>query len=106
LDEKVLKLVNEFSIFERDENYKMYTSFWHIFWWGYAAWYYSYMWAEIIEADVFDKIKKDWMFDSKVWEKFIKTILWQWTRKKASELFFDFMWRKVSDVAFMKRKGL
>jgi hypothetical protein len=27
LDEKVLKLVNEFSIFERDENYKMYTSF-------------------------------------------------------------------------------
>lgn len=106
LDNKVLEIVNKFSIFKRDENYKMYTSFGHIFWWWYAAWYYSYMWAEIIEADIFDRIKSEWMFNSEVWEKFIKTILWQWTRKKAKELFYDFMWRDVDNKAFMTKKGL
>jgi oligopeptidase A len=36
----------------------MYASFGHIFGGGYAAGYYSYMWAEIIEADVFARIKE------------------------------------------------
>ena len=106
LDENVLKIVNEYSLFKRGTDYKTYASFWHIFGWGYAAGYYSYMWAEIIEADIFETIKELWMFNREVWEKFIATILWQWTRKKASELFFDFMWREVSDYAFMQRKGL
>ncbi len=106
LDKKTLDLTNKFWVFKRDENYKMYTSFGHIFGWGYSAGYYSYIWAEILEADVFEKIKQMWMFDRKTWEKFLKTILWQGTRKKARELFFDFMWREVSNEAFMKRKWL
>jgi Zn-dependent oligopeptidase len=84
----------------------MYCSFWHIFWGWYSAGYYSYMWAEIIEADVFSRIKELWMFDKEVWKKLLNTILWQWTRKKATELFFDFMWREVENVAFMERKWL
>lgn len=106
LDKKVLEIVNKYSIFKRWEDYKMYCSFWHIFWWAYAAGYYSYMWAEIIEADVFSRIKELWMFDRKVWEKLLNTIIWQWTRKTATELFFDFMWREVDNTAFMERKGL
>lgn len=106
LDKKILEIVNKYSIFLRGEDYKMYCSFGHIFWWAYAAWYYSYMWAEIIEADVFSRIKELGMFDRKVWEKFLNTVLWQWTRKTATELFFDFMWREVDNTAFMERKGL
>jgi oligopeptidase A len=98
--------VNKYGIWERDENYKMYASFGHIFGGWYAAWYYSYMWAEIIEADIFARIKEQWMFKREVWQHFVSTLLWQWTRKKARELFFDFMWREVSDDAFMQRKGL
>lgn len=64
------------------------------------------MWAEILEADVFAKIKKDGMFDSKVGEKLLDTIIGQGTRKPANELFQDFMGREVSDEAFMKRHGL
>ena len=64
------------------------------------------MWAEIIEADVFSRIKEMWMFSSVTWEKLLKTIIWQWTRKKATELFFDFMWREVENKAFMERYGL
>lgn len=106
LDKKTLDLSNKFWIFKRWEDYKMYTSFGHIFGWGYSAGYYSYMWAEILEADVFEKIKEMWMFNRETWEKFVNTILWQWTRKPAKDLFFDFMWREVSDEAFLKRKWL
>jgi len=106
LDEKTLEIVNKYSIFKRWEDYKMYCSFNHIFGWWYAAGYYSYMWAEIIEADVFSKIKEMWMFSPETWEKLLKTIIGQWTRKKATELFFDFMWREVDNKAFMERYWL
>jgi Zn-dependent oligopeptidase len=106
LDEKTLELSNKFWIFKRKENYKMYCTFNHIFGWGYAAWYYSYMWAEILEADIFEKIKEMWMFKRETWEKFLETVLGQWTKKPARELFFDFMWREVNNKAFMKRKWL
>ena len=106
LDEIVLNIINKYSIFKRWKDYKMYCSFGHIFGWWYAAWYYSYMWAEIIEADVFNRIKELWMFDRNVWEKLLKTVIWQWTRKKAEELFIDFMWREVDNKAFMERKWL
>lgn len=106
LDKKALEIANNIWIFQRDENYKMYASFGHIFGWWYAAWYYSYMRAEILEADVFERIKEMWMFDRNTWEKFISTILWQWTRKEAWELFKDFMWRDLNNEAFMKRKWL
>jgi len=106
LDKKVLDKVNELSLFKRWEDYKMYASFGHIFWWWYAAWYYSYMWAEIIEADVFSKIKKMGIFSRETGNKFLNTILWQWCKKSWEELFFDFMGREVENKAFMDRKGL
>lgn len=106
LDKKTLDIVNKYGINTRDENYKMYCSFGHIFGGGYAAGYFSYMWAEILEADVFDTIKTDGMFDPKVGNKLVDTIIGQWTRKPAGELFKDFMGREVSNEAFMKRKGL
>jgi Zn-dependent oligopeptidase len=106
LDKKILDFVNNIWLFKRDEWYKMYCSFGHIFWWWYAAGYYSYMWAELLEADVFERIKEMWMFDRKTWEKFISTILGQGTKKPANELFKDFMWRELDNSAFMKRKWL
>ena len=84
----------------------MYCSFGHIFGGGYSAGYYSYMWAEILEVDVFEAIKNQWMFDPKVGQKLVDTLIGQGTRKPAGELFKDFMGREVSNVAFMKRKGL
>ena len=103
LDKKTLEIVNKYSIFERWDDYKMYCSFNHIFWWGYSAWYYSYMWAEMLEADVFERIKELWMFSPETWEKLLHTIIWQWTRKKAWDLFYDFMWRNLDNKAFMQR---
>ena len=106
LDKKTLEIVNKYWITQRGEDYKMYCSFSHIFGWGYSAGYYSYMWAEILEADVFDTIEQQGMFDPKVGQKLVDTLIGQWTRKPAAELFKDFMGREVSNQAFMKRKGL
>lgn len=106
LDQKILEIVNQYSIFPRGEEYKMYCAFLHIFGGGYEAKYYSYMWAELLEADVFQKIKKAWIFNPEIWSAYKEKILIPWTRKPAAELFFDFMQRGPSDEALMKKYGL
>ena len=106
LDQKILEIVNQYSIFPRGEEYKMYCAFLHIFGGGYEAKYYSYMRAELLEADVFQTIKKAWIFNPEIWSAYKEKILIPWTRKPASELFFDFMQRKPSDKALMKKYGL
>ena len=106
LDQKILEIVNQYSIFPRGEKYKMYCAFLHIFGGGYEAKYYSYMWAELLEADVFQTIKKSWIFNPEIGSAYKEKILIPWTRKPASELFFDFMQRGPSDEALMKKYGL
>ncbi len=89
------------------EIYSPHTSFSHIFDGWYAAGYYSYMWAEIIEKEVWKAFKDSWdIFSPEVAQKFHDTILSQGTTKKASELFRDFFWRDVQINAFLREKGL
>ena len=106
LDQKILEIVNQYSIFPRGEEYKMYCAFLHIFGGGYEAKYYSYMRAELLEADVFQTIKKAWIFNPEIGSAYKEKILIPWTRKPAAELFFDFMQRGPSDEALMKKYGL
>ncbi len=105
LDKKILNTINNISIFTQTEDYKTYTSFTHIFDWWYASWYYSYMWAEIIEADIFSEFEKNWIFNKVVSKKFLDKILSQWSKKDARDLFKDFMWRDVDIKAFLDRQG-
>lgn len=106
LDQKILEIVNQYSIFPRGEEYKMYCAFLHIFGGSYEAKYYSYMRAELLEADVFQTIKKAWIFNPEIGSAYKEKILIPWTRKPAAELFFDFMQRGPSDEALMKKYGL
>ena len=105
LDEITLDIANKYGINKKEENYKMYAWFSHIFAWWYASGYYSYMWAEIIELDIWSEFMKNWIFDKKTGKKFFDTILSAWSYKKASDMFFDFMWREPSIEAFIKDKG-
>ena len=106
LDKKTLNLAKKNSFFPKSEEYKPYASFGHIFSWGYSAGYYSYMWAEIIELDILREFKKKWMFDKRLAAKYTKNILEQGSQKKASEIFFDFMWREVDVEWFFDKKGI
>ncbi len=106
LDAKFLDKVNSLAIFKKDEKYKQYCSFSHIFDGGYSAWYYSYMRADIIVSEVWEVFKQNWVYDEGTAQKFEKTILWAGSLKKAREMFFDFMARDVEIDAFLEEKGL
>jgi len=106
LDAITLELARQNSLFPKWEDYKPYASFGHIFSGWYSAGYYSYMWAEIIELDILREFKKKWMFNKELSEKYTKTILEAWSQKKASQMFFDFMWREVDVEWFFEKKGI
>lgn len=105
LDKKVLEIINSTAIFKSWKDNKFHAGFSHIFDWWYAAWFYSYERAEIIEADIFSEFKKNWIFDKETWEKFYNTILSKWTTKPALELFKDFKWREPALDAFFEKMG-
>ena len=103
LERYILEISNRYSLFPRGQEYQLYCSFLHIFWGWYGAGYYSYMRAELLEADVFQKIKENWIFSSQIWNLYRDKILAQGCRKPARELFSDFMWRDPEPKALMKK---
>lgn len=81
------------------------TSFSHIFAGGYAAGYYSYKWAEVLDADAFAYFKEQGIFNKEVAEKF-KTLLSSGGTKDPMNLYIDFRGRKPSNEALLERAGL
>lgn len=106
LENSILEISNRYSLFPRGQEYQLYCSFLHIFWGWYGAGYYSYMRAELLEADVFQKIKENWIFSPQIWNLYRDKILAQGCRKPARELFSDFMWRDPDSKALMKKYWL
>ena len=82
------------------------SSFGHIFVGGYSAGYYSYKWAEVLEADAFEKFKKDGIFNRKTSELFRKHILSKGNQDHPMTLFKLFRGREPSIEALLKRDGL
>jgi len=81
------------------------TSFSHIFAGGYAVGYYSYKWAEVLEADAFALFKEKGVFNKEVADSFVKNILSKGGSKKPMELFVGFRGREPQIDALMKRSG-
>ncbi len=106
LDSYILDLVNSLSVIPKEKTYKMYTSFLHIFDGWYASGYYSYLWSEILEYDIWSEFLKKWIFNKEVTDKFYKTILSQGSKKDAKDLFHDFLWREKSVEWFLETKGI
>lgn len=105
LDTKTLKIANTYSVLPKPAEYKMYASFGHIFAGGYSAGYYSYLWAEILEADVFSFFQKNGILDTKTGEKYRKEILEVGAKKPAEKIFVDFMERQPNPNALLKKFG-
>lgn len=103
--EKVVDWIfDNIAYFKTDKSRSLYNSFSHIFNGWYSAGYYSYLWAEIIEADVYAQFAKNGLFDKDTAQRFYDTILSQWSIKPAIELFKDFMWRDISLEWFYVKK--
>ena len=82
------------------------TSFSHIFQGGYSAGYYSYKWAEVLDADAFELFLENGVFDSKTAFSFEKNILSAGGTEHPSILYKRFRGRAPKPDALLKRSGL
>lgn len=80
--------------------------FTHIFSGGYAAGYYSYLWAEVLAADAYGAFEEAGVFDRATGKRFMQSILEQGGSRKAMELFVEFRGREPTLDAFLRLNGL
>ncbi len=82
------------------------TAFSHIFAGGYSAGYYSYKWAEVLEADAFEMFKQKGYYNQKCAQRFKDTILSKGSQRDAMELYVDFRGREPRLDALFEKLGL
>ena len=84
----------------------MSTSFGHLFSGGYAAGYYGYKWAEMLEADAFSLFKENGVMDKETARRYLETILSKGGSVDAMEMFVNFRGREPKIDALLERDGL
>lgn len=100
------KAINaEFKLFEQDYDATMLSTFGHIFSGGYAAGYYSYMWASVLDADGFSLFKEKGLFDDETRAGF-KALLAAGASQEPSDLYRAFAGRDPDVTALLKREKL
>ena len=94
------------DLFEPLEGSLQSTSFSHIFAGGYDAGYYSYKWAEVLDADAFSLFKENGIFDRKTADSFRINILEKGGSQHPMVLYKAFRGQEPTATALLKRNGL
>ena len=81
-------------------------SFSHIFAGGYAAGYYSYLWAEVLSADAYSRFEEEGIFNPKTGKSFLDEILTRGGSEEPMALFERFRGRKPILDALLRHKGI
>ena len=84
----------------------MSTSFSHIFQGGYSSGYYSYKWAEVLDADAFEYFKEEGIFSKMVADKFKTFVLSQGGTENPMTLYKKFRGQEPKPEALLRRAGL
>jgi len=84
----------------------MSTSFSHIFQGGYSSGYYSYKWAEVLDADAFEYFKEEGIFNKTVADKFKTFVLSQGGTDNPMTLYKKFRGQEPKPEALLRRAGL
>ncbi len=94
------------ELFPKVEGSCMSTAFSHIFDGGYAAGYYGYKWAEVLDADAFDLFKKNGIFDRETARSFRSNILEKGGTDDPMTLYVNFRGHEPSIEPLLERNGL
>lgn len=100
------KAVATTDLFPPLDGFCISTSFSHIFAGGYAAGYYGYKWAEILDADAYSLFKKNGIFDKATAESFRKNILEKGGTAHPMALYKAFRGQEPSIEPLLEREGL
>jgi len=90
----------------RVEGSNVSCSFGHIFAGGYSAGYYSYKWAEALDADAFEYFKENGIFNKEVATSFRTNILEKGNTKPPMELYVQFRGKEPDQNAMFRRDQL
>ena len=94
------------DLFEPVEGSLQSTAFSHIFSGGYDAGYYSYKWAEVLDADAFSVFQEKGIFDRETADSFRKNILEKGGSEHPMILYKAFRGQEPTAAALLKRNGL
>jgi len=94
------------QILPQVNNTAMSPTFSHIFSGGYAAGYYSYKWAEVLDADAFSVFAKNGIFDKKTADSFRKNILMKGGTEHPMTLYKKFRGQEPTIDALLIRNGI
>ncbi len=94
------------SVMEREPGTAVSPSFSHIFGGGYSSGYYSYKWAEVLDADAFEYFLERGIYDQEVAQKFRNQILSRGNSEDPELLYEKFRGRKPDPDALFRREGL
>ena len=102
------QILKDYSPTALPDNYALIASFSHLFSHsvGYAAGYYSYKWAEVLDADAFSRFKEEGLFSRQVGEEFRASILSRGDSADPLTLFEEFMGRAPRVEPMLARQGL
>jgi len=114
VDPNAIKSVkeNELKSFEKTSLYPdvkencMSVSFSHIFPGGYSSGYYSYKWAEVLDADAFELFQERGIFDRVTGKAFEEHVLSKGGTEHPMELYKNFRGEEPKPEALLKRAGL
>lgn len=102
------RILQRYTPAQLPEDYALITSFSHLFAHpvGYAAGYYSYKWAEVLDADAFARFKQEGLFNPETGRAFRSAILSRGDSDEPLTLFREFMGREPRLEPMLERQGL
>jgi oligopeptidase A len=102
------RVFEQFSPASLPEDHAVVASFGHLFSdaVGYAGGYYSYKWAEVLDADAFARFRDDGLFSRRIGMEFRQKILARGDSRDPMQLFVDFMGREPELEPLLERSGI